>query len=257
MGRKEDYKGIIDFLYKDFSRIDSFYAQINRGFIQQVVKSSGLTKSHDARIKGSVIVAEGSIDSSREASHSIEQQIDPHDQRIIELLESLNLKVNPLSELKDGQLVLIKGQLAIRNYNTISHAIPELFAILQHELNSNKKELRETRKMVEGLLKLVPVGIEMELTIDSTNSVLGILNENYMSIKPDDLLRLYGNNIPGEWFVIGTIDTTSAPKAHLTPKSNDIRQAIDEYAEAIRSLYSSTQNTRIIVPILIFRELLI
>ena len=54
-------------------------------------------------------------------------------------------------------------------------------------------------------------------------------------MDPNDLLRIHGNYLPGEWFVLDIIDRiANLPQAS---SSEDMRQVIDGFAEVMKNLF--------------------
>lgn len=258
LGSEKEKITLIDLLYRDLSRIDSFYAQIHKGFVREITKGRAESSATTTEIAGNAYVVQGHRTSESNTSRSLEEHIDPHDQRIIDLLDILDIP--PLSSLNDipsseNNLVLLKGSLAIRDYKTIKEAVPLLLdsSIISQPQTQNKKEARETKKLIESIFKLLPFGLELELTLSDNNAMLGMLDPDYMMQKSGDLLMLYGNYLPGEWYVLGVIDKRK-PSRSYNNSDNDLRSAVDMYANGIREMYNSDNKTIPIVPILIFRE---
>ncbi|MEW6662709.1 MAG: hypothetical protein ACOY9Y_01455 [Bacillota bacterium] len=203
-----------------------------------------------------LIVYKGGHESEKTDVDSIEKRYDPHDQKIIDLLGALNISPleNPLSNIEDTKLVLLKGYISVRNFQTIKASLPILFQLMSLDGGRGKKINNKERGAIENILKLIPMGLELELLTIYGDRLIGILKPDFLSENPDDLLRIYGSNIPGEYYVFGIIDKDTRTGAGIYPDSSDIRKSIDDFAEAIKSMYTQESTTYTITPILIFRE---
>lgn len=96
----------------------------------------------------------------------------------------------------------------------------------------------------------MPDSISLSLSVDGVG-VDGVLKETGLSIKRSDLTRMYGTNIPGEWFILGILD--NAPSARIQSGVDSIESAIDFITSATQKFYSSALYK--IVPILIYRAI--
>jgi len=155
--------GLIDFLYKDLSRIESLFAQLFHGSLKEIAATESFGTSSSNTFKAGLHAVEGSKTSEKQKIDTLEKRIDPHDQKILDILKylnlpqvSYNLPSNPI-----GQIFLIKGNINIRDYQTIKNAIPIILSSFtipnSNKVKLSKKELNEQKKFVESLFKLVPV----------------------------------------------------------------------------------------------------
>lgn len=250
--------GLIDFLYKDLSRIESLFAQLFHGSLKEIAATESFGTSSSNTFKAGLHAVEGSKTSEKQKIDTLEKRIDPHDQKILDILKylnlpqvSYNLPSNPI-----GQIFLIKGNINIRDYQTIKDAIPIIlssFTIPNSNVKLSKKELNEQKKFIESLFKLVPMGLELEIKMDDNTTLIGFLKEQFLTESPNDLLKIYGNQLPGQWYCLGIID--SIKQLETDTEVSDLRQSIDQFAMAIKELYNQENIEYGITPILIFREL--
>jgi len=261
MGNSSQKRSLIDFLYRDISRIDSFFAQLFQGTIKEIAASSSSSNSKSSQVEGNIQVVKGGTESEEIITNSLEKHIDPHDQKILDILGALNISVHDsISNVNNGQIVLLKGSIVIRNYQTIKQAIPLLFKIGPETFVGNKnrkeiqKEIKKNSKIIESILNLIPMGLELEIHTDKNETLSGILVPEYLSQNPNDLLRLYGNNMPGEWHVLGIVDSLNySTKCNY---SSDIKKSTDEFAEVIKSMFNEEESNYRITPILIYRKII-
>lgn len=88
---------IIDFLYIDKERADSFISQMRSGTLRSVTKNIGTSEDFSAAAKGSVAVASADISRKTQSSTSAAEQYDPYHSQLIQLLEDLDIA--PLTAL--------------------------------------------------------------------------------------------------------------------------------------------------------------
>lgn len=259
MGEEAQDIVLRDFLYKDLARLNSLFAQLFRGNVTGVSKAFTNDSKNKRGLKGSVHVVGGEVSSEERITESLTEQIDPHDYRIVELMDLLNLPVyhGSIPDLSNGQIVLVKGRLTIRNFSTIKSAfgvIPYVAAAAAPK--KDKKSLKEEEKALEHLLKLIPFGMEIELSTPS-GSFIGTIQEEYLAQSPNDLLRIYGTTMPGEWYVLGIADPAADAPPALSGGvgQNDLRKVMDELAAVITTAFTSPGPKCAISPVFIYREL--
>lgn len=256
MGETKKRTGLVDFLYRDLSKIDSIFAQLYQGTIREVATSENISSSISKSVKFNAQIAAGNRSSENTEANTIHKRIDPHDQRILDILNVLNLSPyeDDFSNLANGQIVLIKGNLIIRDYQALSKIIPMLPEIMAFEANSKeKRKIKNEVKPIMEALKLIPFGLEIEIETGNDETIIGSLKREYLEENHNDLLRVYGNNIPGEWYVLGIASLLNSTEKQPTHTS-EIRDSLDNFGQAIRSMYTSGEY--VISPILIFRELI-
>lgn len=246
---------LIDFLYIDKEKVDSFISQLQNGALRSVKTTNDITQGFSVSGEGSIpALAKGSVNNSNQDKNALEKQYDPYHSQLIELLNFLNLTIlNDIPLLTEAQIVLLESQISIRNLDTLKKTIPilrdnkEAFGFT----NKNFKTVNDTIKLVESMFGIMPLSIDIELTFDSGISVNGPIKESGLSIKSDDLFRSYGTLLPGKWYTLGIID--KRPKYLPNPNANQSLYAfIDQIASSMSEVY--TKSMIQISPILVFRS---
>lgn len=256
MGTETERQGLVDFLYRDLSRIDSFFAQLFHGNLREVEASSSLSSTSSSELTGDAVIIKGGFAGQETTASGLVKRSEPHDQKIVDLLGALGISClrTPLADTKNGQIVLIRGQIAIRDYQTIKDAIPVAVSLGSWG-SASKQERKEREKeadTLERMLRLVPMGPELEVRTPTDEIAVGAIKREYLAEAPENLLRVYGTCIPGEWFVLGIIDSIASQRPHINPSK--LRQSIDDYARIIKDLYGQATLRHAISPILIYRE---
>jgi hypothetical protein len=131
--------------------------------------------------------------------------------------------------------------------------LPEIMTYNPNTSSKEKKKIKSEIKPIVELLKLIPFGLEIEIKTENEESVIGPIKEEYLEDNHNDLLRIYGNHIPGKWYVLGIFSSSELTEKQISLASN-MRDSLDEFGQAIREIYSSGNYA--ITPILIFRELM-
>lgn len=246
---------LIDFLYRDMTRIESFYSQLFSGNLKEVAVIKSHTSKSTDRLEGGIPVFSGGFSSEDSQSEKLENRVDPHDQKIIDILNLLNIPIlnSSLSDTKNGQIVLVNGQITLRNYSLFKQVLPVFsdFVFSQYSGKGNKSQKREA-KMFATILKILPMGLEVDIHMDNGEKLTGALKPEFLTQNQEDLLRIYGNNLPGRWSILGIIDSLQNDINH--PLS-DVKASVDQFGEAIKSLFEQENTTHCISPILIYREL--
>lgn len=250
---------LIDFLYKDTNLISSFYSQLFGGDLTALQKAEISIDESNSAIDGNAAFIKGGVSSKQSNSQGLTQNINPYDSKVIELLETLNLKKILLSESDNGSIIAIEGKITYRNYDILSKIVPiiskmDLVPDFNKPLNPNAqgKAKKNTLGMViNNLISMLPYGLEFELQTSNHEFATCIIKQDSLTISPDDLFRSYGNNIPGTWTIVGIIDSSENRSA--TGK-NTFKSGLDESTKAFADMFLNNDET-IIRPIAIYRYL--
>lgn len=243
-------KTIIDFLYVDKERADSYISQLRQGTLRSVTKTLATDEGSSFSAKGNTVVVNGEYKKDTKTSENAAEQYDPYHSHLIQLLEDLNIQ--PLRELVPGmesKLVLLQGEIAIRDVTTMQTLLK---IINQSKMLGSKmgKEPRQIMKMFTEILGQLPASIFFSMNFDETN-INGTLKPSALSIQQGDLMQTYGAQLPGEWYVLGILDSIKTPAFDKPPTVASIEDAIDVCTFLTNSLF--TTSTFKIIPILIFR----
>lgn len=247
----EQQVSLIDILYKDTYRIDSFIAQLMEGIIKGKEYQENSIKEKSSLMRFSVKVASGDISSKTANNTSMKTNIEEHDYSILKLLEILDLE--ELSDLPidaNAQLVHLKGNIAIRNLKEFSNILP-IFTKPNTLLNIDKNTADIAKKLLP-LMKIIPMNIEMDLSLENNITLKGILKEEYLLSSYENIIATYGINLPHKWHVIGILDFN-----RNNIKSTDkaiLQNLIDALATTFKQ-FQGGNSCYNFIPILIFRGL--
>lgn len=258
--QKEIEYALVDFLYKDYSIINSLFAQVFKGNISSIEMAQTTHESMNSLGGFKAMFVNGELEKEQSIENKTSKNIDLHDYKIINLFSSLNLNiVDSLSNCNDNQIVLVKGSLSIRDLSIVKNIFPKIDSLgLIPEFNQpwgqRTKKIKTFGDFVKNLLELVPDGIELEVKTNSNEKAIGIVKQEYLSFKSDDLIRIYDNNIPGEWSIIGIFNKLIKKDINTISNSN-YRDIVDTLTIACNSLINTDQIDYSITPIVIYRHL--
>ena len=276
MGNEAKGQALIDVLYRDKPRVESLCAQHFGGLTRAVEASSGLSATSSGDVGGGLPMLKANISSNETSISSYTRSIDPHDQLILNFMDErgINPHQESLSKLNRSSILLLSGRLTIRDYESILRVVPLFTEVMcaasqeqQPRRSKGGKKNRNPKgstgavaEIVGAVTELVPRGLEIELTSSIGEVILGSLKPDGLAESPQDLLRIYGTHLPGSWYVLGIVEpSTTLPKDSLstsdvTMDCAQLRQSADQYAEAIRELFDSSERPFTMSPILVYRE---
>ena len=254
----------VDFIYRDTGVLSSLVAQLLPEVVKEVAvyQGSQVGSSSSMGTDVKLVQADTSINSTEK--QSIQKTIDPFEKNMLEIVNHIVSRVEDkdLTSIEDGEMIFASGTLFIRNYDTIRSVIPFLLEnnmVPLDETGGNRAERRKQgktqAKFLEGIMKLIPLGLELELRTFDGSRFTGVLQKDYIGISPDDLLRLYGTELPGEWSVLGIVDRSKKSYIQeLEHPDSSLQNIVDQYAEAIKITLQSQKIDYVIKPIVIFRN---
>lgn len=233
---------VFDFLYHDARRVASFLAQFEGYGALTNVKSmeavarATTTKGQIEAGGGVPLIAQGKavIDRSNlsEERDSAERTFDPlwaNAIRFMDFAEERGLIKRDIETARIGQIVLIKGDLALFDFSVIRKAwdLEAIRRMIKSQAQNGQQHggNRADRRR-QGHLRADETPTEAELSIDmmtivphlvqasvkSANaSTWSSLRDEWMTIPPADLLLKHGTAVPGEWGLLGVLDAFPDP----------------------------------------------
>ncbi|MDR3586317.1 MAG: hypothetical protein P4L59_13505 [Desulfosporosinus sp.] len=244
---------LIDILYKDTYRIDSFLAQITSGVLRSVRHQQGTTQGSSKSAEGNIAFLKGGASGNQAESKWAEQISEPHDNSILNLLDNLDLQaVSTLPDQASGKLIHFQGNIFIRNLSTMLDIV-NLMIDTPQLANAIGEDAKSIGGMIEAVSKVLQFGLEIELLLDDKSVIIGNLKEKYLMETHYNLLKSYGMSLPGKWNVIGVVDDNKENSTYTS--KNGMRSGLDQYSSMLKNMYLADTSGYILTPILIFREL--
>ena len=256
MGKEEQTRSefsesqLIDFLYIDKSRVDSLISQIRNGTLRSVTKTIGTSEGSSISVEGGVpSVVSGKHKQTLDSLEKAAESYDPYHSQIIDLLN--DLAIAPLSELPEhavGQLVVLNTTVNIRDIRSIKAVTPIIIKNKKTLKIPNDRNTNDFFRLIEDLVRQMDDAIDLTANFNG-HAIKGVLQESSLCLKPADINRTYGVQMPGLWYILGILDSAVQPTD--PPSADSFESAIDAFTNAIRQVYSQSPYT--IIPILIYR----
>lgn len=247
---------LIDILYKDEYRIDSYLAQMMSRILKRSKIQRTESQTDTKKVESSLKIIGGSYSDVGETTVMEENRFVPHDRNVITLLELLNLEPQELLHGDFvGRLICLKGRLAVRDFRKFTEILPvmaensQLFNIDTEEA----KKVEKVKKTFDALAKIIPMNVEAEIVLKDNSIVRGILKEKYLLTAYQDIIATHGTSLPGIWCIVGIIDTLN--KSTHPTKPPGFRKSMDDFSAVAETLYREENPKYTITPFLIFRGL--
>ena len=244
-----DEQELIDFLYVDKERTDSFISQLRSGTLRSVTKTTDTSEGSSLSVKGSIKVAQGEIKTSNESKANAAEEYDPYHSQLIQLLNDLDIP--PSEALPDeciGKMMLIKSHIRIHDFESIKSVMPIMSKNLSAFGLPSDKATRNSLKLVADLLAQMSDSISLTLDVDGT-TVNGTLKGDGLSITQSDISRTYGVRMPGTWYTLGILDTVE--QKQQPQMVGAIEDVVDAMSDAMNQVFQQSRYK--IIPILVFR----
>ena len=258
---KEDTKdlALIDFLYLDTNKLNSFISQINNGTLQSVsTKSSTMQGSNNSYGGNASLPTIAQASASRATSTTnVDEKVvsyNPYHSQYVEILNDLLPYIQGFepSNTYDHTLCFFEGAIQIR-----SAAITDriLRANLTHKKAINGQWGKEEERNIKCMLDFnLCVGEAITFNILSDNSLVasGTMDESFLFSPITQIVRGYAGNLPGDWHIVGIFDTWSPQEMdkNVAPKLEDFT----DYLYNINNTYNRICDCKII-PIAIYKPI--
>lgn len=250
---------LIDFLYLDTNKLNSFISQIKNGTLQSVstksTSSQGSNRSYGGNL-GVPTVAQGSV-AHVSSSTNIDEQVlnyNPYHSQYVDILNELLSYIQEFqpSLNYDHKLCFFEGAIQIRSA-LITDRI--LRANLTHKKAINGKWGKEEERNIKCMLDLnLSVGADITFNMLSDNNLVasGTMDESFLFSPISQIVRGYAGNLPGDWHIVGIFDTWSPQEidTNAPPKFEDFT----DYLYNINNTYTRISDCKVI-PIAIYKPI--
>lgn len=187
MGDEKQTVELYDFLYKDISRIYSYYAQVFKGTPKsfESIKSSSSSKQSSG--KASVKFLSGQTDFKEDNNETFRSISDPNDVVTTDILSHLvdNGFINEnYQNANHGELIIARGSLLLLD-KTVLKFMDSSFTLMTDlmkvsDANSDNHQQTNFLKVIISMLKEIPLQSAFALKT-SQRIVVGNLNEDYLA----------------------------------------------------------------------------
>ncbi|WP_298376349.1 hypothetical protein [Azospirillum sp.] len=278
---------IYDFIYIDSKRIASYISQLDpNGFATGLKSSASASSVLGAGGKADVYVTSGSINTSKTKTEGVERHFDTSltlPITVMDRLDELGFIYRDVKQTPIGHIFLAKGYMQmfdIRMMQEMWGGVLDLFrlqeraqALEQEAQNLNRNGRKNIRKyegktvlpqneldqgkIIAELLKKIPHSLQLNYLSENGAMLWSTLNPANMVISSDDFSLKHGTMIPGEWHMLGIMDSYFLPQpASLwseLPMSEVARHMIP-ILDAVRQQFGRPEYSLAVTPLAIFRS---
>ena len=258
---KEDTKNLalIDFLYLDTNKLNSFISQINNGTLQSVSTKSSTMQGSNNSYGGNASIptlAQASINRAASTTNVDEEILNynPYHSQYVEILNDLLSYIQGFepSNTYDHTLCFFEGAIQIRSA-VITDRI--LRANLTHKKAINGQWGKEEERNIKCMLDFnLCIGEDITFNILSDNSLVasGTMDESFLFSPITQIVRGYAGNLPGDWHIVGIFDTWHPQK--IDKNAPPMFEDFTDYLYNINNTYTRVSDCKVI-PIAIYKPI--
>jgi hypothetical protein len=249
---------LYDFLYRDSSRITSYYAQIFGGHLTSLQETDSLRDSTEKGGKLDFQLVGGDTRSTKENLTSQTRTINPHDILTVQVLSELrndNRFDTDVENAPHGSLILAQGTLLLIDRSMLALAVAFLKgqadeATRTAKTSAQKTAARAQKQLVEIMAKVeLPSGFL--LRTDDELNIVGTLKEDGMDEPISTYYFKHGTAGLAGVYMIGIKEV---PSPSVTLPQEQLIGAAQLAAEGLKNAMFPPGSITV-TPIALFREI--
>lgn len=258
MAEEKPRVSLYDFLYKDVTKISSFYAQLFKGNLLQIERIVSEKSSDSSSIKGDIKIIGGEKKSIEELIESKKETVDPHDMATTDVLAYFveNDYIKDFTEAKNGDLVLVKGSINFIDKNILEMALvsidffnKSISSFIPAKDGRQKSQIQNLFKMVKDILSKAPFN---SLYLLNSNDILisGTIKEQYLDEPISSYYFKHGSSNLPDIYLLG-IKEVSSEESNF---SNESLMGFSQTMSKTINQFIFTSETIKVTPLAIFRK---
>lgn len=241
--------------------------------------------------------SEFSTAEGEDITRNIQTKKAPFDEIVLNLLEALGITPKIVLPNKVfSHIDILSGSITLQNYKMISNLFPilkqnpkmfikELQALdillpriqelkqkkrktpeenrLLSSLDAQKNMLQKLSKEQQDIIETIssmynffPSGIGFELSMDNGAILSGQLKPDNLIDSEEIVFTNFGESLPAKWNILGVIDYVKSDSEFEEDNTSPIK-ALSQISGTIRGMLSKKDIAGTIIPILIYRELVV
>ncbi len=258
MASEKQTAELYDFLYRDSSRITSYYAQIFGGRLSSLEETDSERSASDSGVKGSVHVLSADQRTSSQIESGSKRTIDPHDLITTDVLSSLRDGGRLNSDLAGaphGSLLIAKGTLLFVDKvlaELANVAIEANIRQMQNQSHSKQNKVAiAQQKNVQMFLSRIEIPSTFLLRTDGGKLVAGIIKDTGMEEPISTYYFKHGTAGLSDVYVICIKEVPSSSFSLPNTQLIGVAQAM---AQALTVLLFPPDAIRV-TPVAVFRRL--
>lgn len=248
--------GLYDFLYRDSSRVASYYAQLFGGRLSSSERVDQDRKNVDLVGKAVVFGVGGERTSRQETQTSSKEVRDPHDIIITDVLSKLKerWRDDPVAA-PHGAILIVKGTMTFIDRTMIQLATSALGAVTDAEMRKPAEQRNQGAidgiSAIKRFMELVPLPSAFALRTESQVYVVGTLKDLGMEEPISAHYFKHGNAGLSGVYLVG-IKEVPTPSSGM--QSAPLLSATNQAAEALSGLLFPPDAVRV-TPLAMFRQI--
>jgi hypothetical protein len=249
---------LYDFIYKDASRIASYYAQMFQGHLIGTERTTANKDMKDSSGKINVGIAGGDIKVAEETLESLKEIIDPHDRAVNDVLTFLHETgrvEEDLAKARHNSVVMVRGTLLFLDRFMLEVASSAIDVMIQQERSKPKQQqdasLMNSFAMMKKLFPKMALPSSFLLTVNEEYRVVGTLKDEGMQEPITSYYFKHGMGGLGDIYLLGINERASVPSEVPATALVDVAQ---QAAQALSTMVFPTDAYRV-TPLALFRTL--
>lgn len=258
MEQEEQEVALYDFLYRDSSRITSYYAQIFSGHLTTLEETDSERDSQGKGAKLSIHLASGDVKSTQESLRSQKRIINPHDLTTVDVLSFFNEKNRTQTDIElasHGSLIVAKGTVLFIDSSMMLLAV----AVLEMEAENKRKTARtpsekaaaQNLKQITQFMSKVIVPSGFLLQTEAGLNIAGTLKDDGMEEPISTYYFKHGTAGLASVYLLGIKEEPAYSVSLPTEQMIGAGQAA---AAGLRSMIFPPDAV-MVTPIALFREI--
>lgn len=249
---------LFDFLYRDSSRISSYYSQIFQGRLSSLEETDSDKNTLATGGEANVYVVKGKVQESGETQTTSKRTIDPHElittDVLSNLVESNFIYQNPKSA-PHGSLVIEKGTVVFADRHILELTSLAFDAVISEQMDLNEGERDNTVIQAAKLMKAMAEKIQLPsaffLQTENDLLITGTIKDAGMEEPISTYYFKHGTSGLSDVYVAG-IKEVSSKKFSLP--ATDLIAGSQQMAEAMNNMLFPPDAIKV-TPIALFRKL--
>ena len=234
------------FVYKNQPLIDSFYAQLEGGNLQQETREVTDSESVDASFGASIKILKGDINTTTGASNKTVHSFNPGDHKISYLLHRMK-KDLPSLDTDISQIVMIKGQAKC------IHVAKFMLPIHQFYTSENSDSEMLNIETLKDLLELYYPDPIIQITTETNDRYIMPANMSYF--ESCQQINLYGFELPGQYSAVAICAPKKDPASEtISPVMMKITKNLDIIDNIVLQETGIDLKGLYLIPIAIFQD---
>jgi len=198
---------------------------------------------------------EGTLQGHTETLNEELKEIDPEIPLILDIVTYLSNVSKNIEEAQINNIIKVNGNLFIATKNILKVFTSNIDAsLLLNKPNPTNKEKKEIKK-IQQLIKAVNENLQIEpiFILKNKSSIVGSLQEKFLSESPDTFQLKYGANGLENVYIIGIYEGQKQ-KNNKNFIGEGFIESSAQFAEGLRDIFFP-ENAHIITPIAIYRKI--